>query len=238
MSKKGGKRQIKRLAAPKSMKLLRKEMTWTVKSAPGPHGLESSVPLLMVIRDYLKLAGNAREAKKVIKEGQILVDGRAVYDPKIGLGFMDVLEIPSAKLHYRVVLDKKGRILMHELKSKADFKLCRVQKKTMIKGKKVQVTLHDGRNIVTEKSEYGNGDVLKIAVPKQEVTEKFELKKGNTAYITDGKHAGEIGKIEEVLKGTASRRPIVLIKSKEKEFSTPADYVFVVGKDKPVVDLG
>jgi len=46
-------------------------------------------------------------------------------------------------------------------KSDAEWKLCRIQNKTIVKGKKVQLNLHDGKNKLVEKDEYKTGDVLK-----------------------------------------------------------------------------
>ena len=68
-------KHLKRLAAPRTVRLHRKEKKWTIKQSPGPHPLEKSIPLGIIIRDYLKLCDTYREVKRVISSGDIVVDG-------------------------------------------------------------------------------------------------------------------------------------------------------------------
>ena len=68
-------KHLKRLNAPRMLKLHRKKETWTIKSSPGSHPLNQSIPLGMVIRDYLDLCDTYRESKRIIASGEILVDG-------------------------------------------------------------------------------------------------------------------------------------------------------------------
>ena len=75
MAIKGPRKHLKRLAAPANWQLPRKERTFTVRPSPGPHSMDKSLPLLLVVRDTLKYADNAREAKKIIQMGKILIDG-------------------------------------------------------------------------------------------------------------------------------------------------------------------
>ena len=71
----GSRKHLKRYKSPKHWPIDPKEDKWTVKPSAGPHAIESSLPLLIVIRDILGLADNSREAKRIINNGEILVDG-------------------------------------------------------------------------------------------------------------------------------------------------------------------
>ena len=110
MAKKGPKRHLKRLAAPVRWELPRKTHKFTVRPLPGAHPMSESLPLLLIIRDVLKYADNAREAKKIIKMGKVLVDGRVRKEEKLPVGLMDVVSLPEADENYRVLFDRKGRI--------------------------------------------------------------------------------------------------------------------------------
>ena len=68
--------------------MAKKIRTWVVTPRPGPHPKYSSIPLLIVVRDILKLVETGKEAKKIIKAGEILVDGRPRKDHKYPTGFM------------------------------------------------------------------------------------------------------------------------------------------------------
>jgi small subunit ribosomal protein S4e len=195
--------------------------------------LERSVPLLLIVRDYLGYADTARGARKIISSGEVMVDGVVRSDPKFPCGLMDVISIPKIKENYRVLIDSRGilRIMPISLEE-AKWKLCRIEKKTVIKGGKTQLNLHDGRNIIVE-DKYKTGYVLKISIPDQEILDVLPFEKGNVAMITGGRHTGEIGEIES-MEITRSSKPNVVNLS---GFSTTKPHVFPVGKDKPLIKL-
>ncbi|OYT61977.1 30S ribosomal protein S4e [Thermoplasmatales archaeon ex4484_30] len=225
---------LKRLKAPRSWKIERKVAKWAVKPSPGPHPVERSIPLLFVVRDYLRLADVGREAKKIIASRKVLVDGKARRDYKFPCGLMDVISLPEINEHYRVLFDARGVLRLVKIDEEhAKWKLCRIEGKTMVRGGKIQLNLHDGRNIVTEKNEYKTGDVLKISVPEQEILEHIPMQKGYLAMIIGGKHAGEIAKIEEIV---VTRSPLPNI-VKLENITTIKPYVFPIGKEEPLIRL-
>jgi len=90
-------KHMKRLNAPRTVRLHRKERVWTIRTSPGPHSLKQSIPLGLIIRDYLKLTDTLKEAKRVISNGEIYVDGKIVKSYKHPCGLMDVITIPTIK---------------------------------------------------------------------------------------------------------------------------------------------
>jgi len=227
-------RRIKRLAAPRSWRLERKVKKWTLSPSPGPHAVDESIPLLMAVRDFLKLATTYRETRKIIGERKIMVDGRVVTDFKFPLGLMDVLSIPSLKKHYRVLMDPKGKVGLFEIpEEKAEWKLVRINDKTIIKGGFTQLNLHDGRNIVVQR-QYHTKDVLKITLPSQKIITHYPFEPGKICIITGGQHSGEVVTIDrhEILKG--SNPNIVYFK---EGMSTIEDYVFIIGEKIPEIVL-
>src|SRR3990172_7830180 len=99
---------LKRLAVPKWWPIEKKTHKFVV-SPRGPHKKLESLPLTVFIRDVLKLAETAKEARTIIKRGEVLVDGKKRRDPKLGVGLLDVIEIPSLKKSWRVA-PHKGRL--------------------------------------------------------------------------------------------------------------------------------
>ena len=235
MGNKGGRRHLKKLGAPKSWNIERKDRVWIAKPRPGPHSLEGSLPLTTILTIVLKKAGSIREAERLIKTNEILVDGRIVKDPKFPVGFMDVLSIPKVDEHYLITYDKYGRIQLQKIKEQK-FKLCRIERKFVAKKGKKMIGLHDGRTQLADK-DYKTGDVVKMAVPEQKILDHFEFKKGNTAYVIKGKHAGKTGKIKEEIKGTAARESLVVMEKDGETFNVPKRYLFLIGRDKPEITL-
>ncbi len=238
-----GKHQ-KRIAAPRSWRIERKTSYWTVKPRPGPHPGDRSMPLLLIVRDMLNLADNTKETKRILNEGNVMVNGRVRKDHKFPVGIFDILSIPLVNANYMVLLDKKGKLsLVKMTKKAASEKLCRVNGKRMLKEGKIQLNLHDGRNILPGEElaeKIKTHDSLMISVPDSEIMQHFAYKEGSKVIVIGGKHSAQTGEIEEIRAVRSSEPNMVKIKPSEGEqsFETIDDYVFVVGEEKieiPVV---
>ena len=230
-------KHLKRLAAPRVLRLHRKERTFTIRAAPGPHPLGLAIPLGLVVRDYLGLCDTYKEARKIVSNGDILVDGVKRKNIKFPCGLMDVISIPKMRKNVRILFDRNGKLTLVPIsESDAEWKLCRIQNKTIVKGKKVQLNLHDGKNKLVEKDEYKTGDVLKISFKENKIDEVYRFDKGTVSMIIGGTHIGEIASIDEI-QVVASSKPNLAIMKGEKEFSTIADHVFPIGKTKPAIAL-
>jgi len=148
-------KHLKRLNVPGPLRIHRKEETWTIRASPGPHPLDKSIPLGLIIRDYLDLADTLKETKRILSNSEALVDGVIRKNHKFPCGLMDVISIPKLKKDYRVLFDRRGKLTLVPITSKeATWKLCRIENKTILKGKQIQLNLHDGRNQLVEKDEY------------------------------------------------------------------------------------
>ena len=224
---------LKRLVAPRSWNIARKENTWTTKPMPGKHSLEGAIPISTILRDYLKVCDNNREAKIIINDGSVMIDQRIVREPKTAVGLMDIISIPLMKMHMRGVLDRHGKIQFVPVKStEAKWKLLRIEDKTIIKGGKTQLNLHDGTNILSEEK-VKTGDVIQVSLPDFKIKKILELKKGAQVLITGGSHVGSISKITG-LEITRSPKPNLVM---YKDFQTIKSYSFVVGDKKAIVTL-
>ena len=230
-------KHLKRLAAPRTLKLHRKEEKWTIRSSPGPHALEKSIPLGLIVRDYLSLCDTYKETRRIISNGELSVDGTVRKNYKFPCGFMDVISIPKLKKDYRILFDRRGMLTLVDVPSEnAEWKLCRIQNKKIVRGNKIQLNLHDGRNIIVKKDEYNTGDVLKFSFSDKKITEVYPFAKGTIAMIIGGSHYGQTANIVDV-EVVASSKPNLAKMKGETEFSTITDYVFPIGKTKPVIVL-
>ncbi len=229
-------RHQKRVTVPVSWPIARKTHAWVAKTSPGPHSSADSMPLVMVLRDMLKLVDNAREAKRSLYEGKILVDGRAQKDYKLPVGIFDVISIPELNQQYRMLKDEKGMFYLSFLEPGTVRKLARIENKTFLKGKKQQLNLSDGSNKLAE-GDFKVGDSLVLSLPDKNIEEKIGFEVGNLAMVVGGKHSGQTGKIKEIITVKSSQPNRVII-SGDEEFETIKDYVYMIGKDAPVIKLG
>jgi len=229
-------RHQKRVTIPVSWPIARKTKKWVAKTSPGPHSSQESIPLVTVIRDMLKLVDNAREAKRVLYEGKVLVDGKVQKDYKLPVGIFDVISIPLLDQQYRMLKDARGMFYLSLLEPGTVRKLARIENKTILKGKRQQLNLSDGSNKLDE-GEFKVGDSLVLSIPEKNIEDRIEFKVGNLAMVVGGKHAGQTGKIKEIITVKSSQPNRVII-SGDEEFETIEDYVYMIGKDQPVIKLG
>ncbi|HDI73681.1 MAG TPA: 30S ribosomal protein S4e [Candidatus Korarchaeota archaeon] len=239
MGKMGGSRHLKRLAAPGYWPVAKREKVWVVKPRPGPHPLDQGFPLLVVVRDILELATTAREAKRIIFMKKIWVDGKPRYDYKYQVGLMDVISIPDLGKHYRVVPDPYKFLKLVEIpESEAGLKVVKVKGKRTIRGGKIQVTTHDGRNFLLEPdSDLAKsikvGYSLLIEVPSQEIKEVLPMEVGAVGAMIRGRMAGHIGIIKEL----AEFIELQDLDDPNLVYRGTAENVLVVGKEKQAIKV-
>jgi small subunit ribosomal protein S4e len=182
----------------------------------------------------MKLANSSREAKKILHDGNVLVDGVVRRDYKFPVGVFDVITLPKIDLSYRVFLDEKQRLSLRKI-SDPEVKLCKITDKTIVKGGNTQLNLHDGSNIVSDEYSYNSSDSVIISLPERKVVKHLTYKPGSLALVIGGAHSGELATIEDIRK-TRSAMPNMTSLHSSYDFETIEDYVFVIGKGTPEIE--
>ncbi len=225
------KNHLKLIAAPKTWFVPRKKNVFILRPSPGAHSLEYGMPLGFLLRDELKVASTMGEARKIISNKEVLIDGVARTDHRFIVGLFDVLSVPKLNKQYRMLLDKKGRLRLTEINAKeASIKLVKIVGKTVLKEGKIQFNLHDGRNIISD-AKAQVGDTFMVALPAVKVTKIFSAKKGAKVFLIKGKHAGDVGVLKEI-KGVE-----VTFTADGADIDTAKDYLFVVGDKDSEINL-
>ena len=93
---------LKRNKIPKTWAVPRKGTKYVVRPL---NNLKNSVPLLIILRDMLKVARTRKEVKKLLNLGKIKVNGKVVKEEKYALTLFDVLKLGEKNL--RVVFKGK-----------------------------------------------------------------------------------------------------------------------------------
>jgi len=247
MGKKGKTARLKRKPAPKFWPIHRKELPWIVKPSSGPHSLQSCLTLTLVLRDILGVAVTRKEGKMILSGSKVQVNGKVRRKDDFPVGLMDVISMPDANKHYRVMPSHKGLILTPISKEEASFKLVRVEDKSTVKNG-VQILLHDGTNRLIKVADpknpqevtYDTFDILKITYPDDQVALTLKTKEGNLAIITGGKNIGKQGKIVEIEKTEAKKRRQALVVIEDAQgarYQTILDFIFSIGENEPLIGL-
>ncbi len=234
---------IKRLAMPNSWPLQRKGLKFITKPQPGMHSLKMGLALNSILKEILGYAKATREVKEILNNGMISVDGKIRKECKSSVGLMDVLKNEKTGECFRMLLNTKSKLYFLPIpKNEAETKPCKIIRKQLVKNKKdksknIQLTLHDGRNILTDKNEYKVADTLLIKIPGGEIIKHWKLAKNAFALITEGKHTGDYGIIEEFVGEKSIEATKIVIKTKDKKYETLVNYAFVLGEGKPEITI-
>lgn len=229
MANHGRTRHSKRLALSPLVPIPRKGMKYVKHPSSGRHKHVSSMAVLLLLRDVLKIVKDAREAELLLSSSKILIDGRAVKEPSMPVGLMDIVSIPSLKVAYRLVI-MGGHFVPVSIPVDTSSKLCKIIGKNIIRAGKIQLTLHDGRTYIVEKEEdrFSVGDTIKIKFPKQTLDGFMKLEKGTKCYVFSGKHAGKLGVLDSVLQRAGSAPADVTLNVDGQKIITRKDYVLAV----------
>jgi len=183
----------KRNNVPKTWPIPRKGTTFVVsRNSIG-------IPILVVLRDMLKIAKNKKEVKIAIHRKMVLINNKKVVNEKKSMELFDVLTLTPTKKNYRLTLNEKGKYSIEEISEKdSKIKISKIIGKKTTKNKKQQINLYDSRNYLSDlKCKVGDSIVLDL--DKNKILKVLSLKEKAKVLVINGKHAGRVGVIEKLL---------------------------------------
>jgi small subunit ribosomal protein S4e len=205
---------------------------WAPKPGAGPHKLRECLPLTILLRNRLKYALNYKEAKAILIQRQIKVDGKIRTAHQFPTGFQDVITIEKTKENFRMLYDTKGRFRVHKIsKEEAEYKLCRVKdvKKTC-KSVPYAIT-HDGRSIRFPDPDIKAMDTVRVDIATGKILDFIKFEQGNVCMMMGGNNIGRVGVITHREKHPGSFEIVHLKDSEGHSFATRLQNVMVIGKE-------
>jgi len=230
MGRRGNKKHLKRLAAPKHWMLDKLSGVWATRPTTGPHKLRECLPLIIILRNRLKYAITAREVKQILMNKLVKVDGKTKLDPRYPAGFMDVISIPRTDQHFRLLYDVKGRFVLNKIgETESQFKLCKVSKAQIGRGGIPYISTHDGRTIRFPDPDIKVGDSVKYDLKTKEIKSFYKLDIGARVMVIKGRNTGRIGNIRKIEKHPGSHNIAHIDDVRDQQFATRMTNVFVIG---------
>ncbi len=200
---------LTRQKVPKSWSLPKKGTAYVVNPKSN---INLGIPILVALRDILKFTQNRKETKKAINQRFIKLNGKDVREEKNSLVLFDVLTIEPTKKNYRLTLTPRGRFTLEEIDEKhAHEKVSKVIGKKILKGKKTQLNLMDGRNILTD-LECKLNDSIVVELKTNKAKKCLSLQKGAKIIVFGGKHTGKRAEVMNI----NEKEKIVEAKTKEE----------------------
>lgn len=180
-----------RNSTPKIWRIERKGTKYVVSSR---YSQKLSVPVLVVMREMLKIGKIRKEIEKVLDDKKVSVNGKQVYDIKYPVCLFDIIKI--GEKNYRMIIKNK-KFDLEEIKGKeSEQKIAKVIGKKSMKKNKIQVNFLDGRNCLSsEKLE--TGDSVLVNLKDNKIVKIIPAKKGSNVMFLSKSHLGQKGKIIE-----------------------------------------
>ena len=201
---------LKRQEVPKSWPVYRKGTKYVVRPDSN---LEAGMPLLVILRDVLKIVQNRKEARRAVFLKQILVNNKIPRDEKSPVLLFDTISLIPAKKNYRLDLSEKGKFKLREInESEVNRKPAKVVNKKILKGKRIQLNLQDGRNFLSDMKCEINDSVL-VNFREKKIEKCLPLKEDSKAMVFAGKHSGKRGNIKTLDR----EKKIVELETDDKE---------------------
>jgi small subunit ribosomal protein S4e len=230
---------LKRLNAPDSWHIAKKTTKFITKTAPGPHNA-NAMPIAVWLRDHMDFARNMKEIKQVLRQKDVIINGKACRDPRMGVGIFDIIALPKINKYYRILRDKDGRHVSIEIDAEAaKTRLCKIKNKTTISGGKVQLNMRDGSNLLADNT-YKSGDSIVLSLEPEnrfKIVDHFPFAVGNMAMVIGGKHSGKVARILEIIKvpGSVPNKIVLEDENTSTKFDTVSPYIYMVGKKTPAI---
>lgn len=188
-------KHLKREKVPKNWPIPRKGNAFVIRPS---HSYEKGLPVLVILREILGVAKTRKEVKKAIHEKNILINGKAIKNERNTAVLFDVITIIPSKKNYRIELTRNGKFKLEEIKSsEANSKVAKIINKKILKGKKIQLNLSDGRNMLYDKK-CNTGESVLIDLKNKKIEKTLPLKTKARVIVYAGKHSGKKGAIESI----------------------------------------
>lgn len=198
---------LKRHSVPKKWPIQRKGTTFVVKPLSG------EIPLLIVLRNMLKIAQTRKEVKRALHLKHILVNNKEIKEERQGLSLFDTITIIPSQKSYRVIVSELGKFALEEIKeAEANKKIARVMDKKALKGKKLQLNLSDGRNFISD-IKCNTNDSVVVNFKEKKLEKCLPFKDGANVMIFAGKHLGQKGVVKKI---KAERKMVAVTVGKEE----------------------
>lgn len=211
---------MKRIAMPKTWPLGRKGKQRFILE---PKGLkESSLAVLAIVRDLLKLAKTREEARKILQQGAVFVNNRKVSSENFPVGIFDIVSIPKINKHFMLCLKGKKLALQEIAEKNACTKIFKIIGKKVLNKSKIQFNLFSGKNFVSDIKARVNDSVV-WDLKQDKLARVLPLKENAKVSIVGGKNAGAEG----VIAGIAGKN--LSVKIEDKIVKVPIQKIWVIG---------
>lgn len=188
------------------------------------HAKKESIPFARLMKDILKLAKTRKEVKHILSTKKIKINGRIIIEEKFPVQIADIISLGDSGKTFRAIIKNK-KFSAEEVKGKdTQTKIVKVIGKRLLQGKKIQLNLRDGQNIITNEK-IAVGDSILLNFDSKKIERVFPLKEGCNIEVISGGYMGKEGKLIRVEE--RQRKKVYVIKLDKKEIGVGPNFIKV-----------
>jgi len=217
-------RYQKKLSMPRAWPISKKAGSTYIISAIGKKKSES-LALVILLRDILKIAATKKEVKRILRNKEVLINGKSVIDEKYPVGLLDIMAIPKLNQYYRIIFENNKLKLSEISEKESNERIVKIVNKKQLAKNKTQINLYGGGNLIYD-GKVSTHDSVIIDLKQNKIIKILPLKQNSKVLILFGKHSGKTGEIKETI--NQGKLQEAIIKNKNQEIRIPIENILVV----------
>jgi small subunit ribosomal protein S4e len=193
------------------------------------HEKQKAIPLVVLMREALKLVKSKKELKMILNNKGIEINNKVVKEPNFPVSLFDTVSMPSIKKYYQAVLVGK-RFNLKEIDEKQSLlRTYKVINKKQISKDKEQINLNSGKNILLgpKDKKIIVGSFVVLNTKENNIVKTIALDKGIEVLVISGRHIGKQGKIVEITK-QGQNNIVKITLGKEEEINVGIENLFAI----------
>lgn len=226
-------RHLKRTNMPNSWPVKKKGITFITRPNAGSHKLDYVTSVVVLLREVLGYAKTAKDAKYIVYNEELLVNGKKVTDIKTAVGMFDIFEITKTSEKFVLIFDEVGRLKL--VPTKDSTITLKIASKSILKNGKFQLNMMNGYNVLVDEKAFKKAKVEDSVVydyTKKAIKKVVELKEGAQVYLFDGKFKGQFATVKGFTKYNGLANDLVTLDIAGAEASTAKAYCYVLENTK------
>ena len=205
-----------RQSATKKLPIPRKGTKYVARASSH---LQDSIPVVIAIRDILKLAKTNSEVKKMIVMGSLKINGRKVKDTRESIKLFNILEAGNSS--YSLSILPTGKFTLKESKEK-NSRVVKVQGKKILKNSIEQLNFLDGSNIIYPSKKIKIHDSLVLDFSNK-LIKHISLNEAKKVFIIKGKYKGKEAEMKKI-----QDKKLILKTNDKEEIELPIQNIIAI----------
>jgi small subunit ribosomal protein S4e len=211
----------------------KKNIRFIARPLPGSHKREYGASMQVLLKDILGVVENAKEARYLLKNTEVLKNGKRVINARQLAGLFDIIEFKETKEKFMLLLSDERKPMLIPKKDSTLF--LKVVKKTQLGKDKFQISFFNGMTSLVDAKLFkatSINDSLLFDYDKKKIADHLPLKEGVFVYVFNGNYTGKIGQVKGFTHYNGLAKDLVELEIDKESRSTVKSYCYPIATTK------